>query len=183
MLPSPPAAAAEPPPSSLVSLPRRPCRPQHPPFPLPLPPPFLRPLPPPAKIAWPAWPALDPFFHFCLLLAHVPEVKGRSIGDGAGLRDVKTIYTPDELGPRNLRSTFLPVPLVVTAHVPLYLPEMFGGEPLVGGTDYHFSHLLSSCNLDVVHMKDHHRHNVTSNHQSIYTGIYQSLLETALHKG
>ena len=50
------------------------CR--RPPFPLPRPlpfpwppppPPFLRPpplLPPPANIAWPAWPALDPFFLF-----------------------------------------------------------------------------------------------------------------------
>ena len=48
-------------------------------------------------------------------------------------------------------------------------------------TNYHLGYLLSSCNLDV-HMEDHHRHNVTSNHQTKYTGIYQALLETTLRQ-
>ena len=52
------------------------------------------------------------------LVAHVPEVQGRGSGDGAGLRDVKTMkYNPNELGLRNLQSTFLSVPLLLAAHV------------------------------------------------------------------
>ena len=59
---------------------------------------------------------------------------------------------------------------------------MFGGKSLVEGIDYQFSH-LRRCNLDVVHMEDHHRYNVTSNHQTKHAGIYQALLETTLHQG
>ena len=35
--------------------------------------------------------------------------------------------------------SFLPVPLVLTAHVSFYLPKVFSGESLVYGTDYHSS--------------------------------------------
>ena len=48
---------------------------------------------------------------------------------GLDFRDVKTIkYTPNELSLRYLQISFLPVPLVLTAHVPFYLPEVFNGK-------------------------------------------------------
>ena len=70
--------------------------------------------------------------HHGLFVAHVPDLQGRGSRDGAGRRDYKTIkYTPNELGLRSLRSTFLPVPLVLTAHVPFCLPEVFSKESLI----------------------------------------------------
>lgn len=62
---------------------------------------------------------------------------------------------------------------------------MFSGGYLIECTDYLLSHLsqwLLDCH-GVVDVKDHHRHNVTSNPQWEYTGIYQALLESTLRQG
>ena len=58
---------------------------------------------------------------------------------------------------------------------------MLGGKSLVQGTNYYFSHLLRRVNLDVVHMEDHNRYDVTSNHRTKHAGISQALLEITLH--
>ena len=74
-------------------------------------------------------------------------------------------------------------PLILTAHVPFYLLEIFGGKSLVEGTDGHFSHLFSVCNLDAIYVEHQHRRNLTSNHRSTYARIYQALLEKTLYQG
>lgn len=72
------------------------------------------------------------YIYYGLLLVCVPEVNERGSGDGNGLLHVKTtVYAPDELGLLNLQNSFVSDSLVITAHVPLYLPELFGGNSLV----------------------------------------------------
>ena len=60
----------------------------------------------------------------------MPLIQRRGNGVRAGLQDVNTItYTPINLGLRRFLSTFLPVPLVFTDHLPFFLPDVFSGEP------------------------------------------------------
>ena len=88
------------------------------------------------------WPRLDPYhathdltkrhIHHFILVAHVPGVQGKGGVDRAALYDVTMIdYIPNELGLRNFSSIFPLVPLVLTAHVPFDLPEVFSGESLM----------------------------------------------------